>query len=84
MTGETFAVPEPLRFPPAAGVWVASERRHIPAHVVVGGWSGSEVVTTLCGQTRSGGFVVPAARAAELDAMYCPTCARRSTVDGVS
>lgn len=85
MTGETFVVPEPLRFPATAAVWVASERRHIPAHVVAPGWSGSEVVSTLCGQTRSGGFIVSSARVVELEAMHCPSCARvaESTPDGV-
>jgi hypothetical protein len=82
VTGETFVVPEPLRFPPGASVFVASERRHIPAHVVADDWSGAAVVPTLCGQKRSGGVIVPAARAAELAAVHCPTCARRSTQDG--
>ena len=86
MTEPFISVPEPLRFPAAATVFVASERTHIPAHVVSADWSGSEVVGLLCGQKRAGGFIVSTARALELEATICPPCARiaESTPDGAS
>jgi hypothetical protein len=86
VTEPFIAVPEPARFPATVRVFVAYERRHIPAHVVAGDWTGEATVPTLCGQRRTGGVVVSAGRAVELEAVHCSACARRvaSTSDGVS